>query len=239
MRRPALLSEYLGDLLLGTDRAMRLRLGQTGLALLLMLMGMAVVLWAAWVLDRPRGPLYVWTLSSLFAILIVYMAIRCGWSRHFKDPSLTLPQMAIAILCSATGYALMGPVRAIAFPNLLIILMFGMFGLGTISALAISIYALLAFGLSMAFMVSISPDEYPPTVELAHFMMLVIVVPAVSVLSGRLSRIRRRLGEQKQELTVALEQIQLMAAHDDLTGLLNRRHMVVLLEKETQRSQRS
>jgi diguanylate cyclase (GGDEF)-like protein len=239
MRRPAFVSQYLGDLLLGTDRAMRLRLAQTGLALLLMLMGMAVVLWAAWVLDRPRGPLYVWTLSSLFAIVMVYMAIRCGWSRRFKDPSLTLPQMAIAIVCSATGYALMGPVRAIAFPNLLIILMFGMFGLGTISALGISIYALLAFGLSMALMASISPDVYPPTVELAHFMMLVIVVPAVSVLAGRLSRIRRRLGEQKQELTVALEQIQLMAAHDDLTGLLNRRHMVVLLEQETQRSLRS
>jgi PleD family two-component response regulator len=70
-------------------------------------------------------------------------------------------------------------------------------------------------------------------------MMLSIVVPAVSVLAGRLSRIRRRLGQQKQELTVALEQIKLMAAHDDLTGLLNRRHMQVLLEQETQRSLRS
>ncbi len=239
MRHPVPVSEYLGDLFLGTDRAMRLRLGQTGLALLLMLMGMAVVLWAAWALDRPRGPLYVWTLSSLFAIVMVYMTIRCGWSRHLKDPSLTLPQMVIAIACSATGYALMGPVRAIAFPNLLIILMFGMFGLRAISAFGISIYALLAFGLSMALMASISPDVYLPTVEIAHFMMLVIVVPAVSVLSGRLSRIRRRLGEQKQELAVALEQIQLMAAHDELTGLLNRRHMVVLLEQEAQRSLRS
>ena len=33
MRRPAFVSQYLGDLLLGTDRAMRLRLAQTGLAL--------------------------------------------------------------------------------------------------------------------------------------------------------------------------------------------------------------
>ena len=117
--------------------------------------------------------------------------------------------------------------------------MFGMFGLRAGSALGISIYSLLAFGLSMALMTAISPDEYPPTVELAHFMMLAIVVPAVSILSGRLSRIRRRLGEQKQDLTAALEQIQLMAAHDDLTGLLNRRHMQVLLEQETQRSLRS
>lgn len=239
MRRDVSVSRYLVDLLLGTDPAMRLRLGQTGLALVLMLMGMAVVLWAAWALDRPRGPLYLWTLSSLFAIVMVYMTIRCGWSRHFSDPSLTLPQMAIAIACSATGYALMGPVRAIAFPNLLIILMFGMFGLRAGSALGISIYALLAFGLSMALMVSIDSDAYPPTVELAHFLMLVIVVPAVSVLSGRLSRIRRRLSQQKQELAVALEQIQLMAAHDDLTGLLNRRHMQVLLEQEAQRSLRS
>jgi hypothetical protein len=43
--------------------------------------------------------------------------------------------MAIAIICSASGYALMGPVRAIAFPNLLIILMFGMFGLRAASSL--------------------------------------------------------------------------------------------------------
>lgn len=218
---------------------MRLRLGQTGLALLLMLMGMAVVLWAAWALDLPHGPLYLWTLSSLCAISMVYLAIRCGWSLHFKDPSLTVPQMALAIACSASGYALTGPVRAIAFPNLMIILMFGMFGLHASSAFGISIYALLVFGLTMALMAWLSPDAYPATVELAHFMMLVIVVPAVSVLSGRLSRIRRRLRQQKQELTTALEQIQLMAAHDDLTGLLNRRHMQVLLEQETQRSSRS
>ena len=218
---------------------MRVRLGQTGLAVLLMLMGMAVVWWAAWSLGLPRGPLYVWTLSSLCAIVMIYLTIRCGWSQYFKDPSLTLPQMMIAIACSASGYALMGPVRAIAFPNLLIILMFGMFGLRARSALGISIYALLAFGLSMALMVSLNPDVYPVTVELAHFMMLVIVVPAVSVLSGRLSRIRRRLSQQKQELAVALEQIQLMADHDDLTGLLNRRHMQGLLERESQRSLRS
>jgi diguanylate cyclase (GGDEF)-like protein len=239
MRRRVPLSQSLGELLLGTDPAMRLRLGQTGLALLLMLMGMAVVLWAALTLDLPRTPLVLWTLSSLFAIVMVYMTIRCGWSRRFKDPSLTLPQMAIAIACSASGYALMGPVRAVAFPNLLIILMFGMFGLRAGSALGISIFALLAFGLSMAVMSSIKPDVYPATVELVHFMMLVIVVPAVSVLSERLSRIRRRLGQQKRELTLALEQIQLMAAHDELTGLLNRRHMQVLLEQEAQRSLRS
>ena len=239
MRRPMSVNQYLGELLLGTDPAMRLRVAQTGLALLLMLTGMAVVLWAAWALHLPREPLYLWTLSSLFAIVIVYMTIRCGWSEHFKDPSLTLPQMAIAIICSASGYALMGPVRAIAFPNLLIILMFGMFGLRAASAFGISIFALLAFGLSMALMTSINPETYPATVELAHFMMLSIVVPAVSVLAGRLSRIRRRLGQQKQELSVALEQIKLMAAHDDLTGLLNRRHMQVLLEQETQRSLRS
>jgi diguanylate cyclase (GGDEF)-like protein len=239
MRRNMSVNQYLGELLLGTDPAMRLRVAQTGLGLLLMLTGMAVVLWAAWALHLPRAPLHLWTLSSLFAIVMVYMTIRCGWSQHFKDPSLTLPQMAIAIICSASGYALMGPVRAIAFPNLLIILMFGMFGLRAASAFGISIFALLAFGLSMALMTSIDPDSYPPTVELAHFMMLSIVVPAVSVLAGRLSRIRRRLGQQKQELTVALEQIKLMAAHDDLTGLLNRRHMQVLLEQETQRSLRS
>lgn len=230
---------WLGNLLLGTDPAMRLRVGQTGLALLLMLLGMAVALWAARMVDLPQAPLYLWTLSSLAAIGSVYVAIRSGWSLRFRDPSLTLPQMALAIACSAAGYALTGPVRAIAFPNLMIILMFGMFGLQASSALAISVYGLLVFGLSMALMAWLRPETYPVDVELAHFMMLVIVVPAVSVLSGRLSRIRRRLRQQKEELGVALQQIQRMAAHDALTGLLNRRHMQTLLEQEAQRSQRS
>jgi diguanylate cyclase (GGDEF)-like protein len=236
---PLPLRHRLRDLLLTTDRVQALRLRQTALALVLMAFSVALLQFAAWLVELPRGPLNWWAGFSVAGLLVVYLAIRSGWSLRFADPSLTVPQMSYAIACSAVGYALVGPVRGVAFPILMVILMFGMFKLRARSALGISLFALLCFGLSMAWMSSQHPQAYPWTVELTHFLMLACMLPAVSLLAGRLSQIRLRLATQKQELGQALEQIQAMATRDDLTGLLNRRHMQTLMEQETQRCVRN
>jgi diguanylate cyclase (GGDEF)-like protein len=72
-----------------------------------------------------------------------------------------------------------------------------------------------------------------------HFVFGAIVMVAISVLSARMSALRARLGRQRQELADALEQIRLLATRDELTGLVNRRHMVTLLGAEQLRQQRS
>jgi diguanylate cyclase (GGDEF)-like protein len=50
---------------------------------------------------------------------------------------------------------------------------------------------------------------------------------------------RDRLRRQKVELEAALAHIHRLATHDDLTGLVNRRHMQELLENERMRLERS
>jgi diguanylate cyclase (GGDEF)-like protein len=225
--------------LLGSAPAMQTRLSQTGVGIILMLLGLALVYWTALAVPLRLAPVRWWIAISLCGIVAVYWAIRSGWSMRFTDPSLTLQQMALAICCNVVGYALLGPARGAAFPNLILILMFGMFGLSGRSALFIGGFALLALGSVMGLMSHIDPGNYPPVIELAHFLMFAFLVPAVAFLSNRLNNIRRRLHQQKTALSSALEKIQLMAAHDELTGLLNRRQMQILLEQQAHRSQRS
>jgi diguanylate cyclase (GGDEF)-like protein len=230
----------LGDLWLGTEPAQRLRLRQTTLAMALMGLCVPMLHYAVGVAHEERGALlWAWTAGGLGGMGLIYILIRSGWSRRLADPSLTSVQIAFAITAGAAGYALAGPLRGATFPVLTLILMFGMFQLRARTAFALSFFALALFGLAMAVMSQTRPQAYPPEVEFGHFLMLAVMLPAVAVLTARLSGIRHRLQQQKQALREALEQIQEMATRDALTGLINRRQMQQLLERETRRCART
>jgi len=99
--------------------------------------------------------------------------------------------------------------------------------------------AVAMFGAVMATMAVLKPEVYEPRVEVMHCFVLSAMLMVVSMLAGQLSRLRRRLRAQKAELAEALQRIQNLATHDELTGLFNRRHMLDLLKLEHQRSMRS
>jgi diguanylate cyclase (GGDEF)-like protein len=227
------------DLWLGNDSAQRLRLRQTSLAMMLMGISVVVLHYAVHVDQGRRGPLlWAWTAYGLGGMALFYAAIRSGWSRRFADPSLTREQIAFAISAAALGYAQAGPLRGACFPVLTLILMFGMFQLRARNAYALSLFALAWFGLVMGAMAIVQPARYPPEVEIGHFLMLACMLPAVAMLTARLSRIRRRLSEQREELARALAQLQAIATRDELTGLPNRRQMQALMDQELLRSLR-
>ncbi|MCE4538758.1 diguanylate cyclase [Pelomonas sp. P7] len=227
------------DLWLGTESAQRLRLRQTSLAMALMVISIAALHYAVHVGGGERGVLlWGWTACSLGGMVAFYAAIRSGWSLRFRDPSLTSQQIAFALVAAALGYAQAGPLRGAVFPVLTLILMFGMFQLRARSAYALSFGALALFGAVMAFMAGLRPAAYPPAVEIGHFLMLSFMLPAVAMLTARLSRIRRRLSEQREELARALAQLQAIATRDELTGLPNRRQMQALMDQELLRSLR-
>jgi diguanylate cyclase (GGDEF)-like protein len=74
---------------------------------------------------------------------------------------------------------------------------------------------------------------------LIHFAFAAVVLPTVSMLAGELSAMRTRLKRQRSELVGALERIHKLATRDDLTGLVNRRHMTELAAMEQRRALRS
>jgi diguanylate cyclase (GGDEF)-like protein len=227
------------DALLTSDPVQRLRLSQAGLALLLMAVSVAALHYAAMVGGAAPGWVWAWSALSLGGLLAAYALIRSGWSQRLADPSLTVPQMVLAIACAAGAYALAGPLRGGVFPVLMVILMFGMFQLRPGRIAAVSLYAVLLFGAVMALLAWQRPAVYRPEVEFGHFLMVATMLPAVSLLSERLWRLRERGRRQREELAAALARIQQLATRDELTGLINRRHMVELLEQERQRCVRS
>lgn len=236
---PRSLRGRLTDALLTTDASQRLRLAQAGLAMGLMAFSIGILIYAARVGGSATLPVLVWAAVSISGFALCFIAIRRGWTRRLADPSLTLPQMLFAITSGAAGYAMAGPVRGATFPVLLVILMFGMFQLRPRTVAWVCLFAAGLFGSVMAVMSLRQPQIYAPAVELGHFLMLAAMLPVVAVLAGRLTRLRERSRRQRHELAEALARIQELATRDQLTGLINRRHMVELLEQERQRCVRS
>lgn len=226
------------DLLLGRERRRRIRVQRTLLAAGTYA-ALSLVQWyriAHGLADPLLGGLLV--ALVLGASVVFYAATRTGWSERFADPALTLPQMVFAILAVAATYATGGPGRGALLTLVAVILMFGAFNLTGREFLAISLLAVVSFGLAMFTMSRLYPHEYSPTEEVVHFLFTATTIPAIAILAGQLSELRDRLRRQRTELSEALKRIQELATHDELTGLYNRRHMQAVLEAELRRAQR-
>jgi diguanylate cyclase len=227
------------DALLTTDPVQRVRLSQALLAMGLMTAGVAAMHYFVWIGVASSGGVWVWTALSLAGMAVAFALIRGGWSRRLADPSLTAPQMIYAISSGAAAYALVGAGRGGVFPIVMVILMFGMFIITPRQMARITLYAVAVFGVTMATMASLRPLEYPPAIELGHFIMVATMMPAASILAARLAAMRQRSRQQRSELMAALAHIRELATRDELTGLINRRHLLELMAQEHQRCVRS
>ncbi len=227
------------DVLLTTHPVQRVRLAQAGLAMLLLTAGVLAMSYFVVVGEAAPWPVLWWSLFSLGGMLVFFLLIRCGWSRQLDDPSMTVPQMLYALLSGAVAYTLVGAGRGGVFPIVMVVLMFGLFVATPSQMRAVSLFAVTVFGAAMALMAWRDPVVYPPHIELGHFLMVATMMPAVSMLAARLSRLRARAKTQRAELALALARIRELATHDELTGLINRRHMQELLGQEHQRCIRS
>ena len=229
----------LADWLFTSDAHQRIRLRQVGTAMALMLASVFEMDYLAWAGFAPLSLVTAWTVGTVLAFAAFFGYMRIGRNRNFADPSLTVPLMCLGFLCGATAYAMAGRARGAVFPILVVILMFGMYSLPPRTVRAMGLVAVALFGSTMALMAWLRPEIYEPKIEAAHFTMIGIMLPAASMLAGKLSRLRERLRTQKTELTVALARIQDLATRDELTGLVNRRHMAEVLQLEHQRCVRS
>ncbi|MFO1269688.1 MAG: diguanylate cyclase [Rubrivivax sp.] len=233
------LLDRVAALLFTEEPVQRLRLAQAALAMAMVGVSVIAMQFFVWAGVAPALPVTLWALFSLAGMVVLFALIRCGWSRRCEDPSLTVPQMVFALSCAAMAYTMLGPARGSVFPIFMVILMFGMFVVSPRHMMAVSGYAVGLFAAVAGTMSLIDPVRYPRAVEFGHFLMVATMVPTVSVLAVRLSRMRERLRRRRQELTDALAQIRELATRDELTGLINRRHMQELIEHEHQRCTRS
>ncbi len=227
------------DLLLTTDEAQRVRLAQAGLALLMLAAGVAAMHYFVWAGLAPLKPVLWWSGITLAGMVGFFALVRSGASRRFGEPSLTVPQMLFALTSGAVAYTLLGAGRGAVFPMVMAVLMFGMFIASPRQMRWVSAYAVLLFGLTMALMAWKRPAAYPLAIEVGHFLLVATMVPTVSVLAARLAGLRQHARQQRAELATTLARLREHTTRDELTGLINRRHMHAVMEQEHQRCVRS
>ncbi|RQP23649.1 sensor domain-containing diguanylate cyclase [Albitalea terrae] len=227
------------NLLLSRDIRQQIRLAQAGLANLLMLACVGMLHWldAAGATNHPY--VWPWTLSAVGGMVAVFALIRSGRVMHWRDPSLTLQQMLYAILCSALAYCITGSARATVIPILAVVLMFGMFGMTLRQVTIVGIFTLMCFGAAGAYWMEHPHPSDAPGVEVAHLMIITIMVAGVVLLTGRLHGMRERSRRQKAALSTALERIRELATRDELTGCFNRRAMLERMAEESLRCVRN
>ena len=227
------------DWLLGTDRRLRFgfRLWMVGAGVYVM----AGLLLAYEVQEgiAPREPA-LW-LGAIMATGLVcfYALMRSNASQGFSDPELFAPQAVFALACTSAMYAIAGPPRGAALMVVMLIMVFAMFSITPGNQWRLALLSIAMLGLTMLVMNQVEPDVYRTLDERVHFVVLTVVCLAIAFLGGQLSRLRARLREQKTELAAAVERIQRLAMKDELTDLLNRRHMTELLQHELRRFERS
>lgn len=221
------------DALLTTDEVLRTRLVQAGMVTVAMCAGAAVLLALAAVGRAPVVPVLVWAALVPGAAAALFLAVRSGWSRRLEDPSLTMAQLVVGSIGCAFAYGLADRVRGGVFLLLMVLLMATMLAATAARMRAGSLLAVLALGGAMLHRAAGTPTE--AWVELLHFLFVATMVPAATVLGTRMAAMRQRAQRQQRDLEAALGRIRELATRDELTGLVNRRHLRELMEQEHQR----
>jgi diguanylate cyclase len=230
---------HAADWLFGADPKQRIRMRRTLVACGVYLLAALGQWWAARIGLAATGPAHALILCLAPGLFGFYLLMRSGLAQRFADPSLTLPQMVFAIVAMAAAYVINPPLRGMLLMIVALVLVFAAFTLSPQASRALGWFAVTALGLVMLAMATHAPQTFDPTIESIHFVFAAVVLPVISMLAGDLSAMRTRLKVQRTELQEALARIHKLATRDDLTGLVNRRHMEELAALEQRRAMRS
>jgi len=167
--------------------------------------------------------------------LAFYFLIRANGIFKLAPDQLAVAQAAFSLVCAVWAYAISGPLRAAMLTMAVVIIVFCMFALRPRQTLMLSSAAIVGMGTTMWWLQAHDPVRFPPVTEALTFGYLAGALVSTALLSGEMSKLRSRTKRQKRELSDALDTIRVLATVDDLTSLINRRHMNEVLDAEERR----
>lgn len=197
-------------------------------------LGYLLLCWLAYLGGFMQLSLSGMLLLSLAVVASFVCTLSLTWfnlNLRFRDPSLTLPQMvlAIGIIFISVYYA--DSLRTLFLMMVLVVLMFGAFRLDLRGFAWVGVFTALCYALLMAALVYRSA-ELNWRVETIRALAFFVLIAGVSMLGLEMSRLRDVLQERNRDLHEALERIQQLAITDELTGLYNRRFANEVLDQQ-------
>lgn len=221
----------IGNAVLGTDRKVRMRVTLSMIAFYGYAISSLLLLFAIDIklVERTSG---FWLLAYMWVGMgTFYTLVRTDLSSRLGNPGMDLPQCLYATGAILWAYMISGEVRSSVLMLVALVLVFGMFSLKAREVLTLGIFTVASLGVIMTGMVLSNPS-LDPRMELIRFVLAAGTLPAVSGVAYYVSKMRSRLQEQRSELANALDLLQEVASRDELTRLVNRRHMQQRIEQE-------
>ncbi len=169
----------------------------------------------------------------LLSLLGVYLLLRTGVNKKFKDPSLTIIQIVMACLwVGVTSYFTHSPIRGSIIALYVVVFVFGIFQLSLRQFFILVVVAVMTYVLPITLLYFRHPETVDPFLESIRATLLLVALMWFSLIGAYIQRLRGKVVKANTELQKALKRIEELAIHDELTGVYNRRHLVTILERE-------
>lgn len=216
-------------------RIRRLRMGMLAWAVSLFITG------AAWALGLLRASYIEMALVLTLVLasqLIFHVALRSGWSRQFRDPSMTLAHILFATLVALWVISTAAEARTMLLMLFIVAVLFGSFQLRHREFMLVALLAVAGYtAIVVRDILSdrLSDSTQLVVLELAGFATVMVWL---AWFGSYISRLRRTLSRRNRELHEATERLRHLAEHDELTGLPNRRRLISRLEAAAEASRR-
>ena len=164
--------------------------------------------------------------------LSIILAIRTGFNKRFRDPSLTLFQMYWALFCIMVTVFFLKEQRALILYFYFLAMVFGSFRMGRTQFTLCAVIAVASYILTITALWAVHPEYVDIGKETAGATAFGLVMFGFSLLGSEISALRETLNRRKNDLTKALSRIEEIAVIDELTGLSNRRQIMGILTEQ-------
>jgi diguanylate cyclase len=176
---------------------------------------------------RIDNPTLAQAFALVGALILAFCAIFLSdLNLRFPDPSLTAAQFICAML-TMVYVAYRAPETRLAFSAFLFVgLMFGMLRHDGRRLLVLAIASLVAFAVMIRLRHVNGHDAEIVRLDLLQLLVMALTLPWFVSIGDRVQRLQRGLSEA----SVRIEDIEQQARRDDLTGVYNRRTLLIEME---------
>ncbi len=178
-------------------------------------------------------------LQSLLGVGLAFVVVNAsflaafasGWNLRFKEPSLTAPQVYVAVSMVALILVLGRDVHFVAAPFYSVLFVFGMLQLRPRALAAVALYVMACHTAALVLRHQVYGGGLDVRVEAVTAITVVGAAVWFAMAASYISNLRARLRQ-------SLDHIAALATHDGLTGLWNRRQADLDLEAAVKHAER-
>lgn len=200
---------------------------------------LTVAAWALGLLEMGALEMGALLLLMLASQLFFHTALRTGWSERFRDPSMTLAHILLAVLVGLWVISRAGEARTILLMLFILSTFFGAFQLRQREFLLVALVAVTGYTVITIRDLLTERIEASTQVVILELVGFAFMMLWLAWFGAYIARMRRTLSRRNRELRELSARLQHLADHDELTGLPNRRRLIARLESAADLARKS